>query len=481
MSKERFEEYLLATKMSNISSSTTGADDRQGWTPSPDGRGTMSIIWSCAITTFLCCWSVLVINLPGPESTHRSTFSRKLFLLGLCAAAPEAIFQVALGQWLSAKDSQRLFHGSGYSDWTLRHSFFVDMGGLHLRCPGHSSFPINSRQLHFLITNGYVTYPSIEENQIRDRNKVDGTLRLLTLIQTLFFQTNMLLRAVQKLAVTALELSTSAFVVLSISTTVFWFRKPADVERCEFIEANVPIATILANHNLPVDAAYNYTPLDFIGREEWSWSILWMHGLNCLRKLHLAGQPQQLPVQRFQNTIVPVIHGWFLALFAVLSLVYLGLFVAGWNYSFPTSNEQILWRSASLTALITAVGVFLTQQIFFNWCSPLRRNSNRVLFSSETSNDLMAKQNKYVQKMFGKLNSLKNKFDDLAATLRNNSVVKDPALDAPVGAVLLTWFFGFLYVSARAYIIVADFVELRSLPRNAYKTLNLSSLTPYIP
>jgi hypothetical protein len=201
------------------------------------------------------------------------------------------------------------------------------MGGLHLRCPGPSLFPINSRQLHYLSIRGYAAYPSIKENQIRDRNKVNGTLRLITLIQTLFFMTSLLLRAVQKLAITALELSTAAFVVLSILTTVLWFRKPADVEHCEFIEANVSVATILGNDNLPVDAAYTYTPLGFICREEWSWSVLWTHGLNSLRRLHLAGQPQQLPVQRFQDTVVPVIRGWFLALFAVPSVAYLGIFV----------------------------------------------------------------------------------------------------------------------------------------------------------
>ena len=466
---------LFSREMNNSSSPITDADPRQGWISSPDGRGTMSIIWSCVVTTFLCCWSVLVINLPGPESTQWSTISRKLFLLGLCAVAPEIIFQVALGQWLSARNSKRLFNASGYSEWTLRHSFFVDMGGLHLQCPGHSSFPINTRQLHYLIDKEYVDYPSIKENQIRDRNKVDGTLRIITLVQTLFFMTNMLLRAIQKLAITALELSTSAFVVMSISITVFWFRKPADVVRCEFIETNVPIATILADHDLSVEDVYTYTPLDFIGREEWSWSILWMHGLNCLRKLHLAGQPQELPVQRFQNTISPVIQGWFLVLFAVLSLAYLGIFVAGWHYDFPTSNEQILWRSASLIALITASLVFITQQFFFHWCPSLSQRSNRVRFSSKV------RQNPCIQRACDWLKLINDKFDDLTASLRNNSVSKVPALDAPVGAVLMTWFLGFFYVSARAYIIVADFVELRSLPRSAYRTLNFSSLTPYVP
>lgn len=465
--------------MSIVSSTTTNSDDRQGWTSTPDGRGTMSIIWSCIITTILCCWSVLVINLPEPGSTYWSIIARKIFLLGLCALMPEAIFQVALGQWISAKSSQRLFNESGYLHWTLRHSFFVDMGGLHLRCPGHSPFPINSRQLHYLITNEYVAYPSIDENQIRDRNKVDGTLRLITLIQTLFFMTNMLLRAIQKLTITALELSTSAFVVVGILTTVFWFRKPADVVRCDFIDANMPIATILTNHNLPVDAPYTYTPLDSIGREEWSWSILWMHGLGCLRRLHLAGQPKELPVQRVQNTIVPVIEGWFLFCFAVVTMTYLGIFVVGWNYSFPTSIEQILWRSASLTALISATLFLLVQQLSFHWCPSLRLKLNRTRFFSEISEWLGASD--CAKQKFGRFKPLKDKLDHLLAPIRNNSVSKVPELDAPVGAILLTWVLGLFYCFARAYIFIADFVELRSLPKSAYRTLNFSSLAPYIP
>ena len=65
---------------------------------------------------------------------------RKILLLSLCAAAPEAIFQVALGQWLSAYDSVKLFHASGHLDWTVRHGFWADMGGLHLRSSDYPSF-----------------------------------------------------------------------------------------------------------------------------------------------------------------------------------------------------------------------------------------------------------------------------------------------------------------------------------------------------
>ena len=472
----------MSSDGSSTSYSTAGTDDRFGWTSSPNGRGTMSIIWSCAVTTFLCCWSVLVINLQKPGSSRWSNIRRKLLLVGLTAVAPEIVFQIALGQWLSARDSTKLFHASGYSQWTLRHSFFVDMGGMHLRCRDHSPFPINSRQLHYMIMKEYVAYPSIDESQIRDRNKVDGTLRLITLIQTLFFMINLLIRAIQGLEITALELSTAAFVVVSILTTVFWLFKPADVERCDFIEAEVPLATILQNENVPDDAIYTYTPMDFVGREEWSWSILWMHGLSCLRKLHLAGQPRQLPVQRVQNTIVPAIRGWFLTLFAVVSLVYFGIFIAAWNHGFATTIELVLWRTASLTAMVSALGAFFTQQVFFEWIPSLRRSSIQVDTSTKAGEDSTHKQGEgSTKKQSTRTKYLKARFDAILATLRNNSTTRDPAFDAPIGAVVLTWFFGIFYVSARIYIMVADLVELRLLRASAYETLDWSSLAPYVP
>ena len=464
----------------SISSTAAGADGRQGWTSSPDGRGTMSIIWSCMVTTFLCCWSVLVINLPEPGSKRWSTTVRKLFLVLLSAAAPEAILQVALGQWLSARSATKLFHESGYSEWSLRHSFFLDMGGLHLRCPDHPPFPINSRQLHYLIMKKYVAYPSIDESQIRDRNKVDGVLRLITLVQTSLFMANVVLRAVQQLEITVLELSTAAFVVVAILVTFFWFFKPADVERCDFIESQTTLETMLVKENVATDHIYNYTPLDFVGREEWSWSILWMHGLNCLRALHLAGQPHSLPVLRFQNTIIPVIRGWYLVFWAIASLAYLGIFVGAWNHSFPTYTEKILWRCASVTAMVSAFGVFWTQQVYWQFFPSLLESSQQTASPITTGGNSSEKEGHHTNKVLDWLRYLRAKINAFLATVHNNSISQDPVFDAPVSAVLITWFFGFFYCTARAYIILADFVEIRSLPTSAYISINWSSLAPYV-
>ncbi|KAI4146596.1 MAG: hypothetical protein LQ340_005870, partial [Diploschistes diacapsis] len=333
-----------------------------------------------------------------------------------------------------------------------------------------------------VIMNGlcdeYVQYPRIEESQIRDKNKVDTTLRFITLFQTVFFLINLIIRTTQGLAVTALELSTSAFVVVGLMTTLCWLRKPADVQSREVISTKTPIARILAERGIPADAVYTYTPLDPIGRKEWSWSILWMHGLGYLRRLHLAGQPQQLPVQRFNNTAVPNIDGWFLVLFAFVCILYFSIFIIGWNFSFPTIIEQTLWRSATLIALLDGWVFIVFELVYFKWF-PLRRKSEESPPEPIARLGSQGRTLKFRNKILDKLQAIGNKFDAFLALLRNNSISNDPAFDAPAGAILGTWFFGGLYVAARAYILTADLIELRSLPASAYESLNWASLAPY--
>jgi hypothetical protein len=72
----------------------------------------------------------------------------------------------------------------------MKHAFFADMGGLVLETPGCEQFPINAKQLHYLITNGpkdeenksteemYLDYPGdLNIGEINDRNKWDGLSR----------------------------------------------------------------------------------------------------------------------------------------------------------------------------------------------------------------------------------------------------------------------------------------------------------------
>ena len=450
-------------------------DDRQGWTASPNNRGTIDIIWNCVLTTFLCCWSVLVINVPSPGSSSSQVLFRKLLLLGLCALAPEIIFQIALGQWLSAYRSVKLFHDAGYTDWTVSHGFYADMGGLHLETSNWKAFPINAEQLHYLVTQKNIEYPKIRESHIRDKNKVDGMLRFITLVQTAWFIINIIARGIQNLAITAIELSTAAFVLLSVATTFCWVHKPADVFSSDYIMTDQSIEDISRDDSNDSSRPYRDTPLDFVGRHEWAWSILWSQGLNYLRALNLAAPQVERPISRFQNTIAHVIDGSAYFAFFWLSLGYFAIFIGGWNFAFPTEIETILWRAASLTAVVSVLGMFVNMRLFFSSWYPALRQRVREAASRHNESDTGRESTSASREPREK----RNLISTFLRKLRNSSIMKDPEMDAPAAAVLTTWFCGIFYCSARLYIFTADIIELRSLPPSAYQEVDWISFWPH--
>lgn len=212
------------------SKSAKGDEQLQGWTSQPNLRGTMDIIWSCGVTIFLCSWSTLCLNLPARGEWRFAIFRRRIYLTGLSFGGPEFIFQIALGQLASARASVKEFKNSGYKGWTLTHAFYADMGGYILRTADEKSFPIDAKQLDYLVMSKYVEFPTTTKEMIKDKNKVDGLLRIITIGQTLWFLVNTAGRAIQHLAITCGELTTVAFIVCSIGTTVSWVHKPADVQ-----------------------------------------------------------------------------------------------------------------------------------------------------------------------------------------------------------------------------------------------------------
>jgi hypothetical protein len=61
----------------------------------------------------------------------------------------------------------------------MKHAFLADMGYFHLKGPDHASrsFPIDARQMLYLLRHEYIEYPNIESDEIDDRNKADSLAR----------------------------------------------------------------------------------------------------------------------------------------------------------------------------------------------------------------------------------------------------------------------------------------------------------------
>jgi hypothetical protein len=157
-----------------------------GWVSPPDERGTINIVWSCIATIFLCSWSVLFLNIPTKPGL-RTFLTTKLSWVAFTIFFPEVLAAFAQQQWILASQSVSDFSRLGYSQWSLRHAFFADMGGFVLETPDYLPFPIDAYQLHYLVANNLMAFPIIDENAIQDKNKADGFARMLTSIQVLWF------------------------------------------------------------------------------------------------------------------------------------------------------------------------------------------------------------------------------------------------------------------------------------------------------
>ena len=100
-----------------------------------------------------------------------------MFCLSLLG--PEFTFFLALGQLISARTSLKALQDLGCNDWTLKHAFYADMGGFVFQPRGWKAFPINAKQLLYLLHRRYVETPHIPRALLDDRDKSDGLARFV--------------------------------------------------------------------------------------------------------------------------------------------------------------------------------------------------------------------------------------------------------------------------------------------------------------
>ncbi|KUJ17412.1 uncharacterized protein LY89DRAFT_684463 [Mollisia scopiformis] len=469
-------------------SSNSSLSLTQGWTPSASGRGTIDIVWSCAVTMFLCSWSVLCLQVPSEKDTRFDILWRRCWLTFLCALGPEFTLQLAMGQWSSARQSVKDFHASGFTEWTMKHAFYANSGGFKLRTPDDFTIPIDAKQLLYLINHNYIAYPTLSVQDIEDKNKVDLLLRLISNAQTIWFCITVVARGAEGLVITGMELTTAAFILCSFGTSFCWWNKGADVAVSVKLETTSTMVQIVKDAGDAAAAPYHRTPLDFISREEWHWSLYWTHWINILRVMHINFAPRALPHDRLENTIWLNItaRGAFPA-FVVMCLAYTAIFVAAWNAYFPTYAEQIIWRISSLSLIATVVLYFVITAFAWVVCPALHRyfhpkaTSRLEVSPQSSSSENKGKPAPIHQLQTPPFKRLKprSRLSAIAASLRNNSVLKDPLLDVPLKATLPIYVVAFFYCSSRTLILILDMIQLRSLPTSAFDTVNWGAFLPH--
>ncbi|PNS15979.1 hypothetical protein CAC42_4380 [Sphaceloma murrayae] len=446
---------------------------KRGWAQQPTSRGSIDIIWTCGFTLFLCSWSTLCLQIPGRDDPALEVWWRKLWLTVTSLIAPEISFCAAFNQFIWARRCVQEFYASGFSEWTLTHAYYADQGGFLLHTPDYPPVPLDGLQLHYLVVKGYVPMPKISRKIIMDRNKVDGVLRLITQWQTLWFLGNMIVRVVDDLHITSLELRTVAFITCSASSALFWWHKPADVTYAEVIHCDTPMHVIVGDaENVRKDGFYRYSPLEFISYEEWAWSKIWHHWINILRRMGL-NLISKTPINRRHNTNLYATTTTELMFMFVVGAAYISIFFLFWHHDFPTRIELWLWRFAAVDTVVLLFLCVIVDKFGFDlwpaWRERLLASDRYCRFRGRLR--LSESQSS---------TTVRKKLDRLMRACRNNSASQHPSLDVPLKVNIPMYFMAFFYGLARVIIAAVDIAELRLLPESAYKEARVTSIFPHL-
>ena len=448
----------------------------QGWTASPDGRGTIDIITSSVLTLFLCSWSCLCLNVYPPSFSEREKTWRKLLMAGLAFLGPEFMFQLALGQWWAARRSVREYRNRNYTGWTSKHAFLANMGGFALQARLESSgedwacFPVDAKQILYLVEHGYIPYHQvrIDKKIIEDKNKADGVVRVFIVCQIVWYSIECIARLCQNLAVTLLEVATVGFILCSAGTYFFWFEKPMDVGRAIVLRPNATMEKILRDAGQDARQPYRKTPLDFVWREEWSFTLYWTHWKGIARRMGIDWDRKVRPLDKMPDDDFPVVNGWPTWILAVFQIGYGAVHVTGWNLAFPTPAERLLWHIATATIMVCILGTWAVE--VYSWRLPTDTEINEKGLSVQRKDKSSATLPRW---------SSTRRIKRATSWLRNTTTPHDPAMDIPLRTLIPVTLFASTYSVFRAFVIVEGFVALRALPPSTYQSVDWTAFFPH--
>jgi hypothetical protein len=470
---------IIATFMSNIS---THAPPLQGWTNSPDSRGTLDVINSCIFTIFICVWSILCINITPPEESAIVEFFYKLKLVFLCVLGPDFLLLLAVGQFESARKSCEQFKSLHLSGWSMRHAFYADMGGFVVRTSDGVSWPLDANQLFHLIQQGTIqeavlsSQILLKKSDITDRDKQSKLVRCFSVAQILWFLVSCLGRVCQRLPVTTLELTTIGFISTTIVVSIAWFHKPTDVKTQQVIELHASVLELHTNAGLSNAYCWYDTPLDFLDPEKSYAQVAWTYALNILLKIFMIKRTSERPITRRPDDNFPNVSRLGFWMIGIPGFFSWGANLAAWNFVFPTSVEKHMWRTCSIILCTTICMGAIYQEIIHQFFPDWRKKAcDRFV----TNHQLMANLESTTPEV-----KISEKFwrkkQRVILWLSNNSLNRDPSLTLELRVMFIGMFCGAMYALSWAYLLVDDLIGFRGQDPGVYETVNWGGFLPHV-
>ena len=349
---------------------------------------------------------------------------------------PEVVTASAFAQRVAARESVRTMQALGY-EWTMKHAFYLNMGGVWIQPRDSQSFPINAAQLSYLLAEGYISVPSLTKDEIWDKSKADSFAKIMACGQIGWLVLQCVGRAIQRLPITPLELATVGFAIPSLATFALWFEKPVDVDTPTRISVADTTEELLERLS-PRIYRWWQTPLDFINAvnsPSFTSEIILKTEMWPGRG-HFVG-----PAMRIRNDVFGLKYSKLDQLFVGLVWIgYAGVHLSAWNFDFPSRTELLMWRISALVMAASMVVFWITGNRKFY-----------LLFSY-----LWPSKRQHLEKI-------------------SSERAKVSTIQILLGAVT-----SFSYLASRIILIIQVFLAFRKAPLGIFETVDWTNFVPHV-
>ncbi|KAJ8463465.1 hypothetical protein ONZ45_g17570 [Pleurotus djamor] len=273
--------------------------------------------------------------------------------------------------------------------WKKSQSFFFAMGGFTIHQNGQEIRPLRMDDMQatspdpspsssgFLSietlspsSSHLIPWPDRMEAEINDKSKGDSLAKMLVILQTTWYLIQLLARRILKLEVTEIEIVALAYSFICGLLYLFWWSKPLDAQE--------PI-------KVPLPPNYSLRNLGHSGRasprepEAWYEFIIMILCGDFIFRLH--GKIIDEPADDYSELATDAVEGTLsrrkkvsLAVSGAAATLFGGIHCIGWNFTFPSNVERLIWNISSV--VISTVPLAWTLILLILWALDQAKNSS---------------------------------------------------------------------------------------------------------
>ena len=197
--------------------------------------------------------------------------------------------------------------------------------------------------------------------------------------------------------------------------------------------------------------------------------------MNVVRGMGILFPLKRGPIETIPDDNFPPLSQRAMIILFIFQSTYGAVYLAGWNFQFPTPIERLLWRIITLCTM-SAILIYWPMDLYAFYLHEHVKSQFRNWTRTRDANmDLEAAPLSLLKKP-----PVKKRARNLAAHLRNNSSLFDHDMNIPLKAVVPMGVLAFCYGFSRLYIILEGCLSMRAQPPSAYQTVNWALFWPHI-